>query len=80
MVAMEMVLLTALVVLVKEVVSIAISDVVAVVLEVVEAVEARRAPDFMHRNSTINKVGIISHRIINILGFWGRAVGRRIGG
>lgn len=80
MVAMEMVLLTALVVLVKEVVFDAISDAVAVVLEVVEAAEARRAPDFMHRNSTINKDGVIGHRIINVLGFWGRAMRRRTEG
>jgi hypothetical protein len=80
MVTMEMVLLTALVVLVKEVVSNAISNAVALVLEVVEAAEARRAPNFMHWNSTINIVGVIGHRIINILDFWGRAVGRRIGG
>lgn len=80
MVAMVMVLLMALVVLVQVVVS---DSAVAVVLEVVEAAEARRALDFMHWNSTILQVaicedGVIAHRIINVLAFWG--MGRRTSG
>ena len=84
MVAMGLVMVfMALVVLVKVVVS---DDTVALVLEAVEAAEARRAPDFLHRrNSTVLQVpicedGFIAYRIINVLGIRGRGMGRSTSG
>jgi hypothetical protein len=73
----------ALVVLVK----VAVSDAaVALVLEAVEAAEARRALDFLQRrNSTVLQVaicedGFIAYKIINVLGIRGRGMGRSTSG
>ena len=65
-----MVWVVMLVVLVKVVVARA----VALLLGVVETAKARRAPDFMHGNSTIlvaiRQVAFMNH-VIDILAFWG---------